>query len=248
MWFGIISLFPDMFQALNSGITDRAIKNQLLTLDFWNPRDFATDKHKTVDASPYGGGPGMLMMAPPLQKAIQAAKSKAPSKPTVIYLSPQGKPFNQVAAQYLYEKQSIIMLAGRYEGIDERIIDQEVDEEWSIGDFILTGGELAAMVMIDTMTRLIPDAVGDADSVTQDTHSAGLLKYPQYTRPEVFEGEKVPDVLLSGHHENIARWRRMQSLGRTWKKRPDLLAKMQLNKQDQTLLDEFISKSSPDDT
>lgn len=244
MWFGIISLFPDMFQALNCGITDRAIKNQLLNLDFWTPRDFTTDKHKTVDASPYGGGPGMLMMAPPLQRAIQAAKDKAPSKPTVIYLSPQGKPFTQQAAQYLYDKKSIIMLAGRYEGVDERIIDSEVDEEWSIGDYILTGGELAAMVMIDAITRLIPDAVGDADSVSQDSLSAGLLKYPQYTRPEVFEGQQVPEVLLSGHHENIARWRRKQSLGRTWLKRPDLLAGVKLDRKDKVLLDEFIAEST----
>jgi tRNA (guanine37-N1)-methyltransferase len=244
MWFGIISLFPEMFQALNSGITDRAMKNELLQLNFWNPRDFATDKHKTVDSSPYGGGPGMLMMASPLQKAIEAARAKAPSKPTVIYLSPQGKTFNQQAAQDLYAKKSIIMLSGRYEGVDQRIIDLEVDEEWSIGDYILTGGELAAMVMIDTITRLIPDAVGHADSVSQDSLSAGLLKYPQYTRPEIFADRAVPEILLSGHHKNIARWRRKQSLGGTWQKRPDLLAEIKLDKEDQKLLDEFIAELS----
>lgn len=244
MWFGLITLFPEMFQALDLGITGRALKNQLLTLNYWNPRDFTTDRHNTVDDKPYGGGPGMVMMAEPLCASIQAARAAAPSAPTVIYLSPQGKKFDQQAAANLYEKKSLILLAGRYEGIDERVIETEIDEEWSIGDFILTGGELAAMVMIDAMTRLIPGAVGDQDSVTQDSLADGLLKYPQYTRPENQGEHGVPEVLLSGHHVHITRWRRKQSLGQTWKKRPDLLANAPLNAEDQWLLDEFIKEMS----
>lgn len=242
MWCSIITLFPEMFQALQVGITGRALKDQLLFLNLQNPRDFATDKHKTVDDRPYGGGPGMVMMGEPLQQAIQAAKQAAPTKPTVIYLSPQGRTFNQEAAAELLAKQSLIFIAGRYEGIDERIIEQEVHEEWSIGDFILTGGELAAMVMIDTMTRLIPGAVGDMDSVTQDSLSTGLLKYPQYTRPEVFNEAKVPDVLLSGNHQRIEQWRLKASLGKTWLRRPDLLSKKQLTSEESALLTEFISE------
>ena len=246
MWFGIITLFPEMFQALNSGITSRAQRDKLLALQYWNPRDFATDKHKSVDDHPYGGGPGMVMMAEPLSAALRAAKSEAPSNPTVIYLSPQGKTFDQAAAVTLSEKKSIILLAGRYEGIDECIIHQEIDEEWSIGDYILTGGELAAMVMIDATTRLIPGAVGDEDSVNQDSLTTGLLKYPQYTRPEEFAGQSVPKVLLSGHHQQILQWRRRQSLGRTWLKRPDLLKKMALSHEDTLLLAEFIENHAKD--
>ncbi|RDI44830.1 tRNA (guanosine(37)-N1)-methyltransferase TrmD [Aquicella lusitana] len=242
MWFGIISLFPDMFEALNVGITGRAIKEQLLSLHFWNPRDFARDKHKSVDDHPYGGGPGMVMMAEPLQAAIHAAKKSAPAVPTVIYLSPQGRQFNQEAAVELAAKPAVVFVAGRYEGIDERIIEQEIDEEWSIGDYILTGGELAAMVMIDAAARLIPGTVGDQDSVAQDSLTTGFLKYPQYTRPENFAGSAVPEVLLSGHHKQIERWRLKQSLGKTWLKRPDLLSKKRLNDEASALLAEFIEE------
>lgn len=237
-----MSLFPEMFQALNAGITGRAIKDQLLTLEFWNPRDFARDKHKSVDDRPYGGGSGMLMMAEPLQAALKAAKSIAPTPPTTIYLSPQGRQLRQANLIDLLDKQSVILLAGRYEGIDERIIDQEIDEEWSIGDYILTGGELPAMVMIDAMTRLIPGAVGDENSVSQDSITTGLLKYPQYTRPEIFNELSVPEVLLSGHHKHIDKWRLKESLGKTWLKRPDLLAKKSLTKEEITLLTEFIEE------
>jgi tRNA (guanine37-N1)-methyltransferase len=242
VWFGIISLFPDMFQSLNSGITGRALKDNLLKLDFWNPRDFTTDKHKSVDDKPYGGGPGMVMMAEPLQAAIHAAKSAAVEPPTVVYLSPQGRRFDQEAAQEFASQKSLVLLAGRYEGIDERIIEQEVDEEWSIGDYILTGGELAAMVMIDAVTRLIPGAVGDENSVSQDSLTTGLLKYPQYTRPEVFSGAAVPEVLLSGHHKQINEWRLKTSLGKTWLRRPDLLSKKQMSEEELRLLAEFIEK------
>jgi tRNA (guanine37-N1)-methyltransferase len=242
VWFGIVSLFPELFQTLHSGITGRAIKEDLLSINLWNPRDFATDKHKSVDDRPYGGGPGMVMMAEPLQAALHAAKAAAPNPPHVIYLSPQGRRFDQEAAQDLAQHSSLILLAGRYEGIDERIIEQEVDEEWSIGDYILTGGELAAMVMIDAMTRLIPGAVGDAESVAQDSLTTGLLKYPQYTRPEQFAGAAVPEVLLSGHHKEINRWRLKASIGKTWLRRPDLLAKRALSEEEIQLLTEYIEE------
>lgn len=242
MWFGIVSLFPEIFQSLNAGITGRAIKENLLKIDFWNPRDFATDKHKSVDDRPYGGGPGMVMMAEPLKAALHAAKNAASEQPTVIYLSPQGRKFDQETAQELANKKSLILLAGRYEGIDERIIEQEVDEEWSIGDYILTGGELAAMVMIDVITRLIPGAVGDENSVSQDSLTTGLLKYPQYTRPEIFSGSTVPEVLLGGHHKQINQWRLKSSLGKTWLRRPDLLARKQMNEEELRLLAEFIEE------
>jgi len=248
MWFGIISLFPEMFQVLNTGITGRALKERLIQTEIWNPRDFATDRHKSVDDRAYGGGPGMVMMAEPLQAAIHAAKAAAPEKPFVIYLSPQGRQFNQEAAVELAAKKAVILLSGRYEGIDERIIEQEVDEEWSIGDYILTGGELAAMVMIDAATRMIPGAVGDENSVSQDSLTTGLLKYPQYTRPETYAGSAVPGVLLSGNHKQIELWRLKASLGKTWLRRPDLLAKKTLNTEELAFLTEFIddfSKKNP---
>lgn len=210
----------------------------------WSPRDFASDKHQSVDDNPYGGGPGMVMMAEPLQAAIHAASAAAPTPPTVIYLSPQGRQFDQKAAERLVTLKSVVMIAGRYEGIDERIIESEVDEEWSIGDFILTGGELAAMVMIDAASRLLPGVVGDDQSVLQDSLATGLLKYPQYTRPEIFADLAVPPVLMSGHHAQIKRWRTKMSLGRTWMRRPDLLARLTLSKEEQSLLDEFIDENS----
>jgi len=242
MWFGVVSLFPEMFQALEAGITGFAMQEGLLTIQHWNPRDFATDRRLSVDDSPYGGGPGMVMLAHPLQAALEAAKKAAKKPPTVVYLSPQGKRFDQAAAMAFAAQQSVVLLAGRYEGIDQRIIEQEVDEEWSIGDYVLTGGELAAMVMIDAITRFIPGAVGHAHSVSQDSLANGLLKYPQYTRPENFQGKCVPDVLLSGHHEQIATWRLKQSLGRTWLRRPDLLAKKILTEHETALLNEFINE------
>lgn len=241
MLFNIISLFPEMFTALDVGITGRSLKHNRIQLAFWNPRDFTSDKHQSVDDHPYGGGPGMLMMPEPLKAAIKAAKALTPTA-KVIYLSPQGRRLDQEGIAELASQSSLILLAGRYEGIDERVIEQEVDEEWSIGDYVLSGGELAAMVMIDAVTRLLPGAVGDEDSVTQDSLTSGLLKYPQYTRPVDLGGFKVPEILLSGHHEQISRWRLKASLGRTWLRRPDLLAKKQLNKTEIALLSEFIEE------
>lgn len=231
-----------MFATLQHGITGRAIQDGLIDIGCWNPRDFTQNKHRNVDDRPYGGGPGMVMMAQPLQDAIHAAKQAAPLQPVVIHLSPQGKHFSQRAAEELLSKESVLLIAGRYEGIDERLLQQEVDEEWSIGDYVLSGGELAAMTMIDVMTRLIPGALGHEDSAAQDSLSSGLLKYPQYTRPEDFLGLRVPEVLLSGNHQAIERWRLKESLGRTWLKRPDLLMKMNLSKLQLALLMEFVQE------
>lgn len=240
MWFGVITLFPEMFSILDYGITGRALKKQLIAVNCWNPRDFTQNKHRTVDDRPYGGGPGMVMQAQPLQDAIHAAKAAASKKPVVIHLSPQGKLFHQAAAETLLQKESLIFIAGRYEGIDERLLSTEVDEEWSMGDYVLSGGELAAMTMIDVITRLIPGALGHEDSAALDSLSTGLLKHPQYTRPENFQGLVVPDVLLGGHHKAIERWRLKESLGKTWLKRPDLLTKVNLDKFQLELLMEFI--------
>lgn len=242
MWFGVITLFPEMFSALSAGITGRAIKHSRLSLETWNPRDFATDKHKSVDDRPYGGGPGMLMMVEPLLGAIRAAREAAISTPTLIYLSPQGKKFDQNAAAEIALKKSVIFVCGRYEGIDERIIKQEIDEEWSIGDYILTGGELAAMVIMDASIRLLPGSVGDESSIVEDSLTSGLLKHPQYTRPENLDGAKIPEVLLSGHHKKIEKWRLKHSLGKTWLKRPDLLAKKGLTEEELALLTEFMAE------
>lgn len=239
MNIALITLFPEIFQALELGITGRAIKNQLLTLHTWNPRDFTEDKHHTVDDRPYGGGPGMLMKVEPLQKAITAARQQLPNA-KVIYLSPQGKSFNQTAAQTFSIEKELIFLCGRYEGIDERLIETEVDEQWSIGDYVLSGGEIPAMAIIDAIIRLLPGALGHDQSAEQDSFSAGLLDCPHYTRPEEINGLKVPEILLSGNHQNISRWRLKQSLGRTWLHRPDLLAQKTLTNEEKSLLDEFI--------
>ncbi len=246
MQFNIITIFPEMFSALDKGVTGRALKDNIIQLQLFNPRDYTNDKHQSVDDRPYGGGPGMLMMVAPLQGAIHAAKRASNTKTTTILLSPQGKAFNQRAAERFASLDNITLIAGRYEGIDERLIEQEVDEEWSIGDYILTGGELAAMVIIDAITRLLPNVVGDQDSITRDSLTCGLLKYPQYTRPEELAGMKVPEVLLSGHHQQIERFRLKQSLGRTWLRRPDLIAAKKLNATEQALLEEFINEHKYD--
>ncbi len=240
MRFDLISVMPDMFRALTEqGVCARALKRGLAELVVWNPRDFTADVHRTVDDRPYGGGPGMVMMAEPLEAAIEAAKAAAPSS-RVAYLSPQGRRFNQQAAREFAERPGLILVAGRYEGIDERVIDRCVDEEWSLGDYVLSGGELAAMVMMDAVIRLLPGALGAADSAQQDSYMDGLLDCPHYTRPELSGGRGVPAVLLSGNHEAIRRWRLQQSLGRTWLRRPDLLAARELSREERELLDEYI--------
>ncbi|NIB43004.1 tRNA (guanosine(37)-N1)-methyltransferase TrmD [Pseudomaricurvus alkylphenolicus] len=242
MKIAIVTLFPEMFSAISDyGITSRAIKQGLVELEIWNPRQFTSDRHQTVDDRPYGGGPGMLMMIQPLRDAITEAKAWASNGNTeacqVIYLSPQGRQLDQAGATELAEGVNLVLIAGRYEGIDERLIELEVDAEWSIGDYVLSGGELAAMVLIDSVTRLIPGALGHAQSAEQDSFTDGLLDCPHYTRPEVYEGRTVPEVLLSGNHERIRRWRLQQALGRTWQRRPDLLAKLNLTEEQQALLD-----------
>lgn len=246
MRVGLVTLFPEMFGAISDyGVSSRAIKQGLLELEFWSPRSFTTDRHQTVDDRPYGGGPGMLMMIQPLQDAIEAAKAWAGEKggsPKVIYLSPQGDTLTQARAQVLAEEgqtENLVLVAGRYEGIDERLIKTHIDAELSIGDYVLSGGELGAMVLLDTVIRLLPGALGHAQSAEQDSFTDGLLDCPHYTRPEVYEGQQVPDVLLSGNHELIRRWRLQQALGRTWQRRPDLLDRLELSDEQQQLLSDF---------
>ena len=238
MWIGLVTLFPDMFQAVSDfGITRRAIDKELLTLEFWNPRDFASDPYKKVDDKPYGGGPGMLMKVQPLRDAILAAK--AGTNCPVIYMSPQGRQADHASLLRLSAYTTLVLVAGRYEGIDERLIESMIDEEVSIGDFVVTGGELPAMLLIDGMTRLIPGVVGAQESVHRDSFTDGLLNAPQYTRPDMIDGKSIPDVLLSGNHQAIATWRKMQALGRTQDRRPDLLGKRNLSEAEQKLLQHY---------
>jgi tRNA (guanine37-N1)-methyltransferase len=240
MHISTISVLPEIFDALHYGIPQRAVDKGLLTLKHWQLRDFTTDKHHTVDDRPYGGGPGMVMKVQPLMDAIQKAKSTVSGKAQVVYLSPQGEPFNASLAATSLNLEHLILVAGRYEGVDERLIATEIDAEWSLGDYVLSGGELAAMVVIDVLARLLPGALGHEDSAAQDSFAQGLLDYPHYTRPEEITGLKVPDVLLKGDHSAIHQWRLKQSLGRTWLRRPDLLVKRQLDAAEQKLLAEFI--------
>ena len=208
MHIGVISLFPDMFSAITEhGVTRRAIKEDLLTVSVWNPRDFTHDKHRTVDDRPYGGGPGMLMMVQPLVDAINAAKAALGEDTPVIYLSPQGQTLDHGGVTQLAQNDRMILIAGRYEGIDQRVIDQYVDAEWSIGDYVLSGGELPAMVLIDAVARMVPGVLGHQDSAAEDSFANGLLDCPHYTRPETYNGQQVPTVLLSGNHEKIRQWR-----------------------------------------
>jgi len=241
MWCGIVTLFPPMFQALTDyGITRRAVESGLLQIQCWNPRDFAADKHQTVDDRPYGGGPGMVMRVYPLRDAIQAAKQAAGGPVKVIHLSPQGKRMDQNAIREAALAERFVFVASRYEGIDERLLALEVDEEWSIGDYVLSGGELATMVVIDAMTRWLPGALGHEESASSDSFAEGLLDCPHYTRPEVVDGLTVPEVLLTGNHAAIQRWRLKQKLGRTWLRRADLLEKLVLDAESQVLLKEYI--------
>jgi tRNA (guanine37-N1)-methyltransferase len=240
----VVTLFPAMFDAVTgSGVTGRARERRLYELVLWNPRDFAVNSYRTIDDRPYGGGPGMVMMPEPLEKAIGAArqrqKSSGVKKPRVIHLTPQGRLLDNHFVTELVGEQGLVMLAGRYEGIDERLVGRVFDDEISIGDYVLSGGELAAMVVIDAVVRQLPGALGDAESASQDSFVNGLLDHPHYTRPEMYEGIAVPPVLLSGNHADVARWRLKQSLGRTWRRRPDLLAKRNLSAAESSLLEEF---------
>ncbi|MDN3609045.1 tRNA (guanosine(37)-N1)-methyltransferase TrmD [Vibrio ostreicida] len=241
MWIGIISLFPEMFRSVTDyGVTGQAVKKGLLSVTTWNPRDFTHDKHRTVDDRPYGGGPGMLMMVQPLRDAIHTAKKAAPGKTKVIYLSPQGRKLNQKGVEELATNENMLLICGRYEGVDERVIQSEVDEEWSIGDFVMTGGEIPAMTLIDSVSRFVPGVLGDFASAEEDSFANGLLDCPHYTRPELLDGQEVPTVLKSGNHKDIRLWRLKQSLGRTWMRRPELLENLALTDEQEQLLAEFI--------
>jgi len=237
---GVITLFPEMFAAVTEyGVTGRAFRDGLARMRFWNPRDYTHDRHRTVDDRPYGGGPGMLMKVEPLRDALQAARAAMGEGATVVYLSPQGRRLDQQGVLELAARAPLVLLCGRYEGVDERLVEQEVDEEWSLGDFVLSGGELAAMALVDAVLRTVPGVLGHANSAGEDSFADGLLDCPHYTRPEELAGTRVPEVLLSGDHERIRRWRRQQALGRTWLRRPDLLAGRQLDAEQLELLEQF---------
>jgi tRNA (guanine37-N1)-methyltransferase len=246
--FGLVTLFPEMFNAFSDyGVSGRAVREGLVSVQCWNPRDFTHDRHRTVDDRPFGGGPGMLMKVQPLRDAIAAAKAASEKPAKVIYLSPQGRKLDQQGVNLLSQSERLILVCGRYEGIDERLIETDIDEEWSLGDFVLSGGELAAMTFMDAISRLVPGVLGHQQSSVEDSFFDGLLDCPHYTRPEVLDDLGVPDVLMSGHHENIRKWRAKQAIGRTWQRRPDLLEGRELSKQQQTLLDEFKSEQSSRD-
>ncbi len=241
--FDVVTLFPEMFAAVaGSGITGRALEAGLWSLTTWNPRDFTTDSYRTVDERPYGGGPGMVMLGEPLERALDAVR-KSGGSARITYLSPQGRKLDHRRVMEFLKDKSVTLLCGRYEGVDERLLARRVDEEISIGDFVLSGGEIAAMALMDAVVRQLPGAVGEPASVIEESFADGLLDCPQYTRPELYRGARVPEVLLSGHHENIRRWRLKQALGRTWLRRPDLLAARSLNDEETRLLEEFRQES-----
>jgi tRNA (guanine37-N1)-methyltransferase len=242
--FDAVTLFPEMFDAITrSGITRRAFENRVYELVLWNPRDFSTNAYRSVDDRPYGGGPGMVMMSEPLETSLKAARQRQRScgvrDPKVIYFTPQGKVLNHALVQQLAQHDGLILLCGRYEGVDERLIERQVDYEISMGDYVLSGGELPAMALMDALIRQIPGVLGDAESANQDSFVRGLLDCPHYTRPEVYDGAVVPPVLMSGNHAEIDRWRLKQSLGRTWSRRPELLARLTLTAEQKTLLEEY---------
>jgi tRNA (guanine37-N1)-methyltransferase len=225
--------------AASYGVTGRAIEREIVSLSVWNPRDYTHDKHRTVDDRPYGGGPGMVMKYQPLYDAVKSAKQAGSGTAKVVYLSPQGKPITQALLSETCDISQLILVAGRYEGVDERFVEIDCDDEWSVGDYVISGGELAALIVIDAVTRLLPGVLGDEDSARQDSHINGLLDYPHFTRPEQLEGSSVPDVLLSGNHADIDRWRMKQALGRTWQRRPDLLKNKNLSAEQEYLLQQF---------
>lgn len=240
--FDVVTLFPDMvLSAASYGVTGRAMERGIVNLSAWNPRDYTQDRHKTVDDRPYGGGPGMVMKYQPLHDAVSDAKQvHVDGNRKVVCLSPQGKPITQALLKEASQLSQLVLVAGRYEGIDERFVELDCDEEWSLGDYVISGGELAALIVIDAITRLLPGVLGDADSAEQDSHTSGLLDCPHYTRPEQISGRGVPEVLLGGNHAEIARWRMKQALGRTWLRRPDLLKNKNLDADQDKLLKEFI--------
>lgn len=247
MRIDVITLFPDMVDNVaRFGITGRAAESGKLDVRTWNPRDYASDRHRTVDDRPYGGGPGMVMKVEPLTDAVHDARASSGRRFRTVYLSPQGRRFNQAVAEDYAGEPGLILVAGRYEGVDERFVTREVDEELSIGDYVLSGGELAAMVVIDAVARLLPGVLGDADSAKEDSFTSGLLDCPHYTRPEEIEGQRVPQVLLDGNHAEIRRWRLKQSLGRSWERRPDLLEAIELEDEHKVLLDEYIRERGQD--
>ena len=238
--FDVITLFPEMItNAASYGVTGRAMEREIVSLSTWNPRDFTQDKHKTVDDRPYGGGPGMVMKYQPLHDAVNQAKKTGNKDAKVVYLSPQGKPITQALLSEACNVSQLILIAGRYEGVDERFVNMDCDDEWSIGDYVISGGELAALIVIDAITRLLPGVLGHEESAQQDSHMNGLLDYAHYTRPEEIEGHLVPDVLLSGNHAEIGIWRMKQALGRTWQRRPDLLENKNLSAEQSNLLQQF---------
>lgn len=242
---GVVSLFPEMFEALTlHGVSGRAVRDGIIDIGFWNPRDYATDRHRTVDDRPYGGGPGMLMKVDTLRAAIRDARDALASNdgmaPKVIYLSPQGRVLDHEGVRELASHGCLVVVAGRYEGVDERVIEADIDEQWSIGDYVLSGGELPAMVLMDAVARMVPGVLGHAQSAVEDSFANGLLDCPHYTRPEVIDGHDVPAVLLSGNHQEIRKWRLKQSLGRTWRYRPDLLEDRVLSQEERKLLDDYI--------
>lgn len=240
---GVVSLFPQMFDVLRAGgVTARAFAQALLTLEVWNPRDFTRDRHRTVDDRPYGGGPGMVMLVEPLKLAIRAALADIGEDAHRVYLSPQGRPLTQSRVAALADRGRLVLVCGRYEGVDERLVEAEIDEELSLGDFVLSGGEIAALALIDAMARLKPGALGHADSAREDSFADGLLDCPHYSRPEEVDGRRVPEVLLSGDHEAIRRWRLKQALGRTFTRRPELLEGRALDVEQQALLDEYLAE------
>ena len=242
MQIAIVTIFPQMFDGfVCEGMTRRALEVGQLQLEFRNPRDFTEDNHRQVDDRPYGGGPGMVMMAEPLDQAISSARAAVRGR--VIYLSPQGRRLEQKRVRELAGEAGLVLLAGRYEGVDERVLEAEIDEEISIGDYVLSGGELPAMVLIESLVRYLPGVLGNEDSVKSDSFTAGLLDWPHYTRPEVYGEDQVPPVLLSGHHEEIRRWRMKQALGRTWQKRPELLRDIELTDEQRELLDLYRRES-----
>lgn len=248
MRFDVITLLPELVESVvQVGVTGRAVKRELIELHCWNPRDFTTDVHRTVDDRPYGGGPGMVMKADCLLKTIRAAKAAAPAKTKLVYLSPQGKRIEQSMFRAVAKDtsiESLILLCGRYEGIDERVIELEVDEEWSLGDYVLSGGELGAMVVIDAITRLLPSVLGHDESAEQDSFTDNLLDCGHYTRPEIIEDLDVPAVLKSGNHKAITAWRKKESLGRTYQRRSDLIDIDTLSNTDKQLLNEYLKENN----